>query len=187
MAAIKRKCFISYHHADQDEVNRFIRTFDHGLDCFTARGLGEEMSQDIIDSMDTDYVMGRIRALYLKGSSVTLVMLGQNTWSRRYVDWELQSSLRRGETITPNGLLGVRLPSYSPAHGYPDRLNMNLLTREQQAAGKSCYASVIDYPTSEQELVSAIEAANSRRLSHAHLIVNPRERYKYNKSTERFI
>lgn len=66
MATVRRKCFISYHHADQDAVNRFIRDFDHDADCFIARGLGEEMSPDIIQSTDTSYVMRRIRERFLK-------------------------------------------------------------------------------------------------------------------------
>jgi hypothetical protein len=68
MAIVRRKCFISYHHADQREVDQFVRGFDHEHDTFIARGLGQEMSQDIIDSNDTDYVMRRIRELFLKDS-----------------------------------------------------------------------------------------------------------------------
>lgn len=182
MAAVKRKCFISYHHADQDEVNEFIRTFDHGFDCFTARGLGEEMSKDIIDSTDTDYVMSQIRARYLKGSSVTLVMIGRHTWARRYVDWEVQSSLRQGRETTPNGLLGIKLPSYAEGR-FPQRFSMNLLSDEAKKAGKTdCYARHITYPTSIESLESAIEAAYQRRTTHAHLIVNPRDRFANNKT-----
>ena len=106
MANVRRKCFISYHHADQDEVDKFVRTFDHEHNIFISRGLGKEMSQDIVDSTDTDYVMRRIRELYLSDSTVTIVMLGKCTWARRYVDWEIQSSLRNGATVTANGLLG---------------------------------------------------------------------------------
>lgn len=176
---IKRKCFISYHHADQAEVDHFIRTFDHGLDCFTARGLGQEMDQDIIDSTDTDYVMGRIRARYLVGSSVTLVMLGAHTWSRRYVDWEIQSSLRQGAT-TPNGLLGIKLSTFSGV--FPQRMDINLLSAADKAAGEDCYARHIVYPATEQALVNAIEQAYGHRTTHAHLIRNPRERMVYNKT-----
>lgn len=179
---IVRKCFISYHHADQDEVNTFIDTFDHTHNVFTARGLGESMSQDIIDSTDTDYVMSRIRALYLKGSSVTLVMLGNQTWSRRYVDWELQSSLRRGQTITPNGVLGIKLPSYREGSGFPDRLNKNLFMPGEREKGKTdCYARVMSYPTTLESLAATIEEAYSRRTNNADLIVNPRDRMSNNR------
>jgi hypothetical protein len=179
MAFIKRCCFISYHHADQEAVDQFIRTFDHSWDGFTARGLGQEMDQDIIDSTDTDYVMRRIREKYLKGSSVTLVMLGAHTWSRRYIDWEIQASLRRGVGITPNGLLGIKLPTFSGV--FPERMSKNLLSAADKAAGRDCYARHMEYPTSVDSLVGAIEQAYGHRTSHANLIVNPRERFSYNK------
>ena len=173
MAVVRRKCFISYHHADEDEVDQFIRDFDHEYDCFVARGLGNEMPGDVVQSTNTDYVMQRIRQLYLKGSTVTLLMLGKCTWARRYVDWELQSSLRRGENTTPNGLLGIKLPSYTETGGrFPSRFNQNLRSEGQT----ECYARHMQYPSSTQALVNAIEAAYQRRTTHAHLIINPRER-----------
>ena len=55
--AIRRKCFISYHHADQTYVDAFIEAFDKTHDVFIARQLGS-MPEDVIDSTDTDYVMG---------------------------------------------------------------------------------------------------------------------------------
>lgn len=176
-----RRCFISYHHADQVEVDTFIRTFDHAWDVFCARGLGQEMTQDIIDSMDTDYVMSRIRSEYLKGSSVTMVMIGRCTWARRYVDWEIQASLRQGISIVPNGLLGIKLPSYQGT-GFPERLNANLLDEDEKRRGLDCYARVIGYPTSVTALADEIEAAFQRRSTHTHLIKNARDRFGYNRT-----
>ncbi|OOE79971.1 hypothetical protein BZG72_13130 [Salinivibrio sp. PR6] len=179
MAIVRRKCFISYHHADQDEVSRFVRSFDHEQDTFIARGLGREMSEDIINSTNTDYVMSRIRQLYLGDSTVTLVMLGKCTWARRYVDWEIQSSLRQGEATTPNGLLAIKLPSYTQGSEiFPDRLNKNL---KQSDAQEDCYARWIEYPRTTEQLVNAIEAACQRRNTHRKWIVNPRDRMRYNR------
>ena len=122
MSDVRHKVFISYHHDDQDEVEQFVETFDHERKVFIARALGIGMEQDIIDSDDTDYVMRRIRELYLGDSTVTILLIGKCTWARRYVDWEIQASLRSGETVTPNGLLGIKLPSY-PKRGcrFPNR------------------------------------------------------------------
>ncbi len=173
MANIRRKCFISYHHADQDEVDEFVRTFDHQKNIFISRGLGKEMSQDIIASNDTDYVMRRIRELYLSDSTVTIVMLGKCTWARRYVDWEIQSSLRNGETVVANGLLGIKLPSYPGLNGYfPNRLNLNLKKTDDQI---DCYARWMPYPATAQSLMDAIEDAYQRRTTHQKWINNPRE------------
>lgn len=175
MATVRRKCFISYHHADQAHVNQFIRDFDHDYDCFIARGLGTEMPGDVIQSTNTDYVMSKIRERFLSGSTVTIVLMGRCTWARRYIDWEIQSSLRQGQQTTPNGLLGIRLPSFG---GYPDRFKNNL---SSDWPSKDCYARHMDYPSSTQHLVNAIEGAFERRTTHAHLIVNPRERMSYNR------
>ena len=175
MAIVRRKCFISYHHADQHAVNQFVRDFDHGHNTFIARGLGEEMPGDIIQSTNTDYIMRRIRERFLSDSTVTIVIMGACTWARRYVDWELQSSLRRGEYTTPNGLLGIKLPSFG---GFPPRFDQNL---SSNCPAVDCYARHMDYPSSTGALVEAIEAAFQRRTTHAHLINNPRDRMSYNR------
>ena len=179
MGFVRHKVFISYHHADQEEVNQFIRTFDYERDVFIARALGVDMEKDIIDSNDTDYVMKRIRELYLKDSTVTIVLIGKCTWARRYVDWEIQSSLRSGNTVIPNGLLGVKLSSYKKGNGYPNRLNLNLKQDDKQ---EDCYARVVDYPTRKDVLAANIEDAFQARTKRVHLIVNPRDRFGYNKS-----
>ena len=178
MNSVRHKVFISYHHDDQDEVLDFVETFDEERDVFIRRGLGIEMGQDIIDSDNTDYVMHRIRVLYLLDSTVTIVMMGKCTWARRYVDWEIQASLRHGETVTPNGLLGVKLKSYRSSAGYPNRLNLNL----KQPGDDDCYARVIAYPTRKDALASAIEGVFQARNNRDHLIKNPRDRFKYNRT-----
>ena len=180
MGNVRHKCFISYHHDDQEEVENFIETFDHERKVFIARALGAGMEQDIIDSDDTDYVMRRIRELYLKDSTVTLVLMGRCTWARRYVDWELQASLRSGETVTPNGLLGIKLPSYPKRGGkFPNRLDLNLKQSDDQ---EDCYARWMEYPTRKDTLSNEIDAAFNRRFTHAKWINNPRDRFKYNRT-----
>jgi len=181
--SVRRKVFVSYHHADEREVRLFIAMFDQAADAFIARGIGVGMAGDIIDSTDTEYVMGRIRREYLRDSSITLVMIGNCTWSRRYVDWELQASLTRGETITPNGVLGIKLWSYSGT-GYPDRLNQNLCppaSPGRPPAPPDCYARVYTMPATAANLVEHLEDAYRARTQRAYLIVNPRDRMGYNR------
>ena len=180
MSDVRHKCFISYHHDDQEEVDEFVATFDDERKVFIARGIGLQMEQDIIDSTDTEYVMRRIRELYLKDSTVTIVLMGKCTWARRYVDWEIQASLRHGETVTPNGLLGIKLPSFPKRGGrFPERLLMNLKQSDDQ---EDCYARLMEYPSRKDTLANAIDAAFNRRKTHTKWIVNPRERFIYNRS-----
>lgn len=178
MNDISHKVFISYHHDDQDEVEDFVETFDYERKVFITRALGAGIAQDIIDSTDTDYVMRRIRQLYLRDSTVTIVLIGRCTWARRYVDWEIQASLRHGATVTPNGLLGIKLPSYRKTYAYPHRLNLNLKQSDEQ---EDCYARVMDYPVRKDTLAGWIDDAFYARTQRANLIVTPRDRFSYNR------
>ena len=177
MSEVIHKVFISYHHDDQEEVEGFIKTFDEEEKIFIARALGVEVEQDIIDSNDTDYVMRRIRELYLKDSTVTITLVGKCTWARRYVDWEIQSSLRHGEKVTPNGLLGIALPSAESKPILPNRLFINLKGTNYNEG----YARWHWYPKSKNDLANWIEDAFNARTNRADLIENPRERFTNNR------
>ena len=177
----KRRCFISYHHADEQEVQAFLYMYSNA-EVFTHRALGLDMANDIVDSNDTNYVMRRIREQYMQNTSVTIVMVGQNTWKRRYVDWEIAASLRNGFDNPANGLLGIKLTSH--VYGiqrYPDRLNDNLNARGG-ADGTPCYARCIPYPTNSAELQKAIEETYQRRQTQSYLINNARARLGYNRT-----
>lgn len=176
----RRKVFISYHHADESEVSAFRAVYQDVAECFLSRGIKAGMPGDVIDSSDPEYVMGRIRTLYLQDSTVTLVMIGNETWSRRFVDWELQGSLRQPSDGLPNGVLGIKLPSYRDT-GYPPRLNENLLPPDR-TEDIDCYARAYEMPSSAAELTRWIEDAFAARSSRRHLIVNPRDRMRYNRS-----
>lgn len=172
----RRKCFISYHHADQAYVDAFVKHFDDNHGLFIARQLGS-MPEDVINSNDTDYVMRRIREDYIADSTVTIVLMGKCTWARRYVDWEIQASLRSGPAITPNGLLGIKLPTFTQ---FPDRFNSNLRGQGQI----DCYARWLTWDNMSQNLWQSIDDAFTRRTSHSNYIVNPRERMSYNRQCE---
>jgi MTH538 TIR-like domain (DUF1863) len=71
--------------------------------------------------------MRRIREEYITGTSCTVVLCGQETPRRKFVDWEIKATLDKG-----HGLVGVILPTNlpNPAGLYvvPDRLNDNVET-----------------------------------------------------------
>ena len=54
MSQVRHKVFISYHHDDKKEVDKFIETFDEERKVFVGRALGIGMSEDIIDSSDVE-------------------------------------------------------------------------------------------------------------------------------------
>ena len=152
MATIRHKCFISYHQADEGEVIRFINDFN---DVFIPKALGVSDTYDFIDSTDTDYVMRRIRELYLTDSTVTIVMVGKCTWARRYVDWEVASTLRNDPINRRSGLIAIQLKS-ARSEQLPERVNDNV----NQNQG---YARYWEYPTSSASLRSFIEIALTAR------------------------
>jgi hypothetical protein len=131
------------------------------------------MEEDIIDSNDTDYVMRRIRELYLQDSTVTLVLIGRCTWARRFVDWEVQASLRQPKDGYPNGLVAVQLwESYTTL---PDRVKLNVASE---------YAKFYEYPSSSNSLAKIIDEAWDARFDKASLIKNPRDRFSHNRQCE---
>ena len=133
---IKRKVFVSFHHNDQVEAEAFIEQWGNRQDVFIPKVLGVSDNDDFIGSTNPEYVMGQIRSKYLGDATVTITLIGQCTHSRRYVDWEIKSSLRRGESV-PNGLIGILLPSCANRKFYPPlppRFNQNF-SKEQE-----CYA-----------------------------------------------
>ena len=99
---VKHKIFVSYHHrGDQAYYDAFSKTFHDIYDVIYDNSLERE-----VDSDDVNYVMRRIRENYITGSSCTVVLVGRETWGRKYVDWEISATLER-----EHGLIGVRLPT----------------------------------------------------------------------------
>lgn len=169
----KRRVFISHFRGDEKEVNEFIEEFANQEKVFTPYVLGANKNDDFIDSSNTDYVMSQIRKKYLQDSTVTIVLIGSCTHSRRYVDWEIKSSLTQGE-YTPNGLLGILLPSQGTKAYLPDRFKLNWNKDDKR------YAVGRTYPRSPVELGSWIDEAYDRRTTRAFLIENPQDMMKYN-------
>lgn len=165
----RRKCFISYHHADEREVEHFIQMFDHDHDVLLSRGIGASMAGDIINSSSNEYIMRRVRENYLRDSTVTIVMVGRHTWGRKFVDWEIAASLRNTPSNNRNGLMAVTLPSIAgvPSRQLPARFGDNL-------NGEDGYARWWKYPADASALATCIETAYQYRTSRSNLVDNSR-------------
>jgi hypothetical protein len=112
----RHKVFISYHHAaDQAYKDLFVRQFSQVIVDWSVR------LNDIPDGLATETIRQRIRDEWLRDSTVTVVLIGQQTWQRKHVDWEIGSSLRSTMYNPRSGLLGVLLPTYrAPRPGHYD-------------------------------------------------------------------
>lgn len=159
----RRKVFISYHHRnDQGWYNRFSTLFSSSLELFTDNSLDRD-----IDSDNAEYLNRTIREDYILGSSITIVLCGAETGKRRWVDWEIYSTL-----YYEHALLGIVLPSCSKdVHNnylVPDRLYLNV---------NSGYASWMRWNEDPNVLSNNIENA-IRNSSQKTLIRNSAEKMK---------
>lgn len=165
--ATRHKCFVSYHVADADEVEDFLDDFG---DVFIPRCLGVTDDDDFVDSDDQEYIKRRIREKYLTDSTVTIVLLGECTWSRRFVDWEIASSLRNDSANKRSGLLAIPLPSMENSAHLPKRIEDNW----SKDAPDASYALYRSYPASKATLERAISRAFHNRTEKAELVDNTR-------------
>jgi hypothetical protein len=106
----RHKVFVSYHHAnDQVYRNHFEKLFAniHDIMVSSSVQIGE-----IDPNIQTETIRQKIRDEYLSDSTVTVVLIGAQTWQRKHVDWEIGSSIRETKNSSRSGLLGIILPSY---------------------------------------------------------------------------
>jgi len=88
---------------------------------------------EINPKLKTETIRRKIRDEYLRDSTVTVVLVGKETWKRKHVDWEISSSIRHTQYNPRSGLLGIILPThpdykklkYSP-YRIPPRLYDNI-------------------------------------------------------------
>ena len=127
----RHNVFVSYYHAeDQYYRERFEGLFSDVHDIMVSKSV--EIG-DIDPNLKTETIRQKIRDEYLKDSTVTVVLVGSHTWQRKYVDWEIGSSIRETKNNTRSGLLGILLPTYPSYHSdtynpytIPPRLHDNI-------------------------------------------------------------
>lgn len=62
--------------------------------------------------MKTETTRRKIRVEYIADATVTVVLIGPETWKRKHVDWEISSSIRNTANNPRCGLIGILLPTY---------------------------------------------------------------------------
>ena len=175
----RRKVFISYYHGDQEAVNKFVQDFS---DVFIPKTVGVKDGDFDFDSTNPEYIMRKIRESKLEDSTVTIVLVGSCTHSRRYVDWEVKASLQQGSTL-PNGLIAINLPYMGNEGALPKRVSENVIRDSKK--NDFGYARYYVYPNSKQQLYNWIEDAYAARTNRAKLIKNPTEMMRYNAKCSR--
>jgi len=109
----RRKGFVSYHHAlDESYKNIFELRFGNSFGAIVP---GSVKVGEIDPNLPTETIRQKIRDEYLRDTSVTVVLIGAQTWQRKHIDWEIGSSIRDTKTNPRSGLLGILLPTYPRA------------------------------------------------------------------------
>lgn len=160
-----RNCFVSYaHRLDQDDSDEFRKYFSYQSDqmVFSDRSL---KNYDLSNYTE-DYIKSHFISPKIKNSSVTIILIGQETGGRWWVDWEIYHSLRKSFNNDRNALLGILLPHKK--HFIPQRLTDNL------HMGK-----IINMPSSKFMLEYEIEQAFAKRSNQPNLSRPLRERNSY--------
>lgn len=103
----KHKVFVSYHHGNDQDYREDFESILADISVIKSVRIG-----DIDENLKTETVRQKIRDEYLKDSTVTVVLIGEDTWKRKHVDWEIGSSLRHTQNNPRSGLLGIILPTY---------------------------------------------------------------------------
>lgn len=127
----RHKVFVSYHHNnDQVYRDKFEKMFSDNHDVMVSKSV---QIGDIDPNLVTETIRQKIRDEYLRDSTVTVVLIGSQTWQRKHIDWEISSSIRQTKLSSRSGLVGILLPSYLRSepgkydpHTIPPRLSDNI-------------------------------------------------------------
>lgn len=131
----KHKIFVSYHGDDQKYKDRFLKMMNNHIVDKSVR------DEDIDDAnKKTDHVRQIIRDNFISDATVTVVLIGQATWQRKHVDWEIGASLTHTAKNDRCGLLGILLPDHPDfnnkhpnPHLIPQRLAVNTHSNDPYA------------------------------------------------------
>lgn len=140
----KHKVFISYHHKnDQQYKDELVSLLRNDL-------VDKSVHDDDIDdrNIKTVTIRQKIRDDFIADATVTVVLVGPETCTRKHVDWEIGSSLRKTKKNSRCGMLGIVLPNH-PDYGkklsavtlIPPRLADNI-------RGDDPYAKIYHWPKS---------------------------------------
>jgi hypothetical protein len=107
------RVFVSYHHAlDENYKKLFELRFGNTFGAIVPSSVNDG---DIDPNLSTETIRQRIRDEFLRDTSVTVVLIGAQTWQRKHIDWDIGSSIRDTKANPRSGLLGILLPSYPRA------------------------------------------------------------------------
>jgi hypothetical protein len=114
----RHKVFVSCHHEnDQYYRNIFEQLFSGAHDLMVTRSV---QIGDINIYLPAETIRQKIRDEYLRDSTVTVVLIGAETWKRKHVGRGIGVSIRNAQFNPRSGLVGILLPTYPRPHNEPN-------------------------------------------------------------------
>ena len=112
------KVFISYHHHNDQRQKESLVQWGEQNGIFIDRSVD---TGDISDELSDERIREKIRDEYLRDTTVTILLVGEETRHRKHVDWEIYSSMYDGPVNKRSGIVVINLPglpdSYRAAYG----------------------------------------------------------------------
>ncbi len=172
----RHNVFISYHHGNDERYKiEFERLFSGVYDILETKAVSDG---DIDLHLKTETIRQKIRDGFIRSATVTIVLIGSETWKRKHVDWEISSSIRDTQLNSRTGLIGIILPTYPRTDvtkyskgTIPPRLQDNL----------DCnFAEIYNWSEDPYDVQQWIHDAFNRRKQNPN---NSREMFGRNRST----
>lgn len=166
MISTKHKVFISYHHDNDQWYKEELLKLNEMHNIFIDYSVD---TGDIDENLDDTRIREIIRDDYLKDSDITILLVGTDTKNRKYVDWELYSSMFDGTVNKKSGILVINLPSvncpfYTATHNkekelvYPENLTWVSISSRVDYENRYPYmpARIIDNLLESQAKISVV-------------------------------
>ena len=178
----RHKVFVSYHHAnDQYYRNYFESLFSETHDIMVSKSV---QIGDINTYLSADAIRQKIRDEYLRDSTVTIVLVGAETWKRKHVDWEIGSSIRDTQHSSRSGLIGILLPTYPrPKNNQNSYTGNNIPPRLYDNIQRG-FARLYNWNNNPSNVRNWIHEAFERR--NKIIPDNSQENFVNNRSSERW-
>lgn len=114
----RHKVFISYYHKDDQQYKDYLINMQElNTQTWQRQSIFEDYSVHENEIDDTGLTSEQIRCIirdeYIKDATVLILLCGQNTKSRKHVDWEIHAAMYNSDVNPQMGILVINLPTIS--------------------------------------------------------------------------
>lgn len=110
----KHKVFISYYHKNHQKYKDWLINLridgnqNNNGTIFLDHSVREKDIDDNV--LDPKAVRTIIRKKYIKDASVLILLCGEGTKTRKFIDWELQAAMYKDNENKPLGIIVINVP-----------------------------------------------------------------------------